>query len=233
MIRGEFDTIDMTHSHQGARRSKKSKIFIVDDHEVIRYGLRGRISREEDLEVCGEAKSAADALVQIPQANPDVVLVDIGLEETSGIDLTRNLLAAHPKLLIIVFSMQDESVYGALALRAGASGYVMKNQEMATVVAAIRQVLGGGIYVSEKLSARLLQEHVRGKHSKSGPSLANLSERELEVFRLIGQWKGTGEIARQLHLSVKTVEYYREQIKKKLHLKDAAELMQCALEGLQ
>jgi DNA-binding NarL/FixJ family response regulator len=223
----------MTHSNPGAKRTKKAKVFLVDDHEIIRYALRSRINREKDLEVCGEAKSAAEALTTIAQAKPDVVLVDIGLEETSGIDLTRNLRVAHPKLLVIVFSMQDESVYGALALRAGASGYVMKNQEMARVIAAIRQVLAGGIYVSEKLSARLLREHVRGTRSKGDPSLAKLSERELEVLRLVGQWKGTSEIARQLHLSVKTVEYYREQIKKKLHLKDAAELMQCALQWFQ
>ncbi|MBM3831922.1 MAG: response regulator transcription factor [Verrucomicrobia bacterium] len=184
------------------RLRKKAKIFIVDDHEIIRFGLKNCIGREEDLDVCGEADSAAKALKDIPAAKPDLVIVDIGLEETSGIDLTRNLRAAHPQLPVIVLSMQNESVYGRLALRAGASGYVMTSQGVAAVVTAIHRVLAGEIYLSERLSARLLQEHLRGKGSGPTPSLTSLSERELEVFRLIGQWKSTGEIAQQLHLSV-------------------------------
>jgi DNA-binding NarL/FixJ family response regulator len=223
----------MSSPNPARKQRKKSKIFIVDDHEIIRFALRNCINREKDLEVCGEADSAAKTIKAIPLADPDLAVVDIGLEESSGIDLTRNLRAAFPRLLVVILSMQDESVYGKLALKAGASGYVMKTQGMDIIVAAIRQVLGGEIYLSKELSAHLVQEHVRGKSSESGPSLASLSERELEVFRLIGQWKGTGEIAAQLHLSVKTVEYYREQIKKKLHLKDASELMRCALEWFE
>lgn len=223
----------MSSSKPAGKQRKKWKIFIVDDHEIIRFALRNCINREKDLEVCGEAYSAAKAMLNIPLADPDLAVVDIGLEESSGIDLTRNLRAAFPKILVVVLSMQDESVYGKLALKAGASGYVMKSQAMETIVTAIRQVLAGEIFVSKELSARLLQDHVRGKSSGSGPSMTSLSDRELEVFRLIGQWKGTGEIAAQLHLSVKTVEYYREQIKKKLHLKDASELMRCALEWFE
>lgn len=223
----------MCRSNRASRLSKKPRIFLVDDHEVIRFALKSCINLEKDLEVCGEADTAAEAFEKIPLAKPDLAVVDIGLEDASGIELTRNLRIAFPKILVIVFSMQSETVYGPLALRAGASGYVMKNQGMPVILAAMRKVLGGGIYLSEKLSADLLQAHVRGRSTKRGSLLPDLSERELEVFRLISEWKSTGEIARQLHLSVKTVEYYREQIKKKLNLKDGSELMRCALEWFE
>ena len=203
-----------------------TRIFLVDDHAVVRYALAQLIGKQTDMMVCGEAEDSATALRLIPNARPDLVIGDVSLRECSGIELIRNLKVQFPNLPVLVVSMHDEMVFAEVALRAGAVGYIMKEEAIDKVLIAIRETLNGTIYVSSALAARMIRSQAHGQ-TKDSP-MRKLSDRQLEVFRLIGQWKGTGEIAKELHLSVKTVDYYREQIKMKLHLRNAAELLQCA-----
>jgi DNA-binding NarL/FixJ family response regulator len=214
-------------------KDKRTKILLVDDHAVVRFGMAQLISREADLKVCGEEEDAAQAMEAISKLKPDLVIADISLKESSGLELMRNIKVQYPKLPVLVVSAHDESVYAEVAFRAGALGYLMKEEALGKVITAIRRVLGGGIYVSDDLTAKLLQQQVRGQTEGSPSPIKGLSDRELEVFQMIGQWKGTRQIAGELHLSVKTIEYYREQIKKKLNLKSAAELTQQATVWVQ
>ncbi len=202
----------------------KTRILLVDDHAVVRFGIAQLINREPDLLVCGEQEDAGRALAAIETAKPDLVIADISLKESSGLELMRNLKAQYPRLPVLVVSGHDESIYAEIAFRAGALGYLMKEEALEKVVPAIRRVLNGNIYVSEKQSSRMLQQQIRGQKDVHQSPVADLSDRELEVFQLIGEWKKTAEIARQLHLSIKTIEYYREQIKQKLSLESGAEL---------
>lgn len=207
----------------------KARIFLVDDHPVVRLAIRNVIDQQADLHFCGEAEDAQSAILLVPKLRPDLAILDIGLEDSSGIDLTRNLRALLPNLPVLILSTLSDEVYAETALRAGASGYVMKNEPMPTILQAIRTILAGGIYLSPTVSAHLVAQTFRGNESKANSSRPNLSGRELEVLRLTAQWKNTREIASELHISVKTVEYYRHRIKEKLRLKDAAEVMQAAL----
>jgi DNA-binding NarL/FixJ family response regulator len=216
----------MSQLKQG--KDKRIKILLVDDHAVVRFGMAQLINRESDLTVCGEEEDASQAMQAIGKLKPDLVIADISLKESSGLELMRNIKVQYPKLPVLVVSAHDESVYAEVAFRAGALGYLMKEEALDKVIKAIRRVLGGGIYVSDDLAAKLLQQQVRGQTEATTSPIKGLSDRELEVFQMIGQWKGTREIAGELHLSVKTIEYYREQIKKKLNLKSAAELTQHA-----
>lgn len=211
----------------------KTKILLVDDHAVVRFGIGQLINKQPDLAVCGEADSASRALDVFTQTHPDLAIIDISLRESSGLELIKNLKALEPKLPILVISMHDESIHGEMAIRAGALGYIMKEEAMEKVLTAIRRVLHGEIYVSENLATKLLQANVRTSRDPNLSPLGRLSDRELEVLRLIGQWKGTRQIAGELHLSIKTIEYYREQIKKKLNLKDASELVRFAIYWVQ
>jgi DNA-binding NarL/FixJ family response regulator len=211
----------------------RTRILLVDDHAIVRYGIAQLINREADMEVCGEEEDASHALSAIGRLKPDLVIADISLKDSSGLELMRNIKAQYSKLPVLVVSAHDESVYAEIAFRAGALGYLMKEEALARVISAIRRVLGGNIYVSEKLAARMLEQQIRGKPDLQHSPVEGLSDRELEVFQLIGQWKKTSEIASELHLSVKTVEYYREQIKHKLNLKNAAELTQRATSWVQ
>ena len=204
--------------------TQKTKVLIVDDHPVVREGLARRIARQEDMEVCCEAESAATAMDLIASCQPDLALVDLSLKDSSGLDLIRDAHVRFPRLLMLVVSMQDETLYAERALRAGARGYVMKHEATDNVVLAIHRVLDGGIYVSDRLAARLLQAMTTGKPAPGAGSVELLSNRELEVFQLIGQGLATRQIAERLGVSVKTVETYREHIKTKLHLENAAEL---------
>jgi DNA-binding NarL/FixJ family response regulator len=209
-------------------KDARKRILLVDDHAVVRYGIAQLINRESDLVVCGEQEDAGRALSEIGKLKPDLVIADISLKDSSGLELMRNIKAQYEGLPVLVVSAHDESVYAEIAFRAGALGYLMKGEALEKIVTAIRRVLSGNIYVSDALGARMLRQQVSGRPEVQEPLVRRLSSRELEVFQLIGQWKKTSEIARQLHLSIKTIEYYREQIKQKLDLRNAGELTQQA-----
>lgn len=211
----------------------KVRILLVEDHAVVRFGLSSIVNRQDDMVVCGEEESASRALTAIGTLRPDLVLADISLKDSSGLELMRNVKAQYPKLPMLVVSAHDESVYAEIAFRAGALGYLMKSEAVEKIITAIRRVMTGSIYVSEALAAKMLQKQIRGQTDAIASPADSLSDRELEVFQLIGQWKGTRQIATELHLSVKTIEYYREQIKRKLALKNAPELSQAATAWVQ
>jgi DNA-binding NarL/FixJ family response regulator len=212
-----------------AAASKRHRIMLVDDHPVMREGLAQLIIQEPDLSVCGQYEDAAQAFAAIPALSPDLAIIDLSLKGSSGLELVKNIRALHPKLLILVLSMHDESLYAERVLRAGAAGYIMKQEATGKVLRAIREVLGGGVYLSEKMSAKFMHQWIGGQPHQGGSSLERLSDRELEVFGLIGQGKGTREIAQHLRLSVKTIESHRAHIKEKLSLKDANELVHTAI----
>lgn len=207
---------------------RKVRILLVDDHAVVRFGMARLIEQESDLMVCGEEEDASRALTAISRLKPDLVIADISLKDSSGLVLMRTIKVQFPKLPVLVVSTLDETIHAEAAFRAGALGYVMKSGALEQIIPAIRRVLAGNLYVSDALAARLLEGQVRGHPGLQRPAIEGLSDRELEVFRLIGEWKKTGEIARELHLSVKTIEYYREQLKLKLNLKSGAELTRYA-----
>ena len=223
----------MTERKADKVKDQRTRILLVDDHAVVRFGIAQLINRQADLMVCGEEEEAAQALEAIVRLKPDLVIADISLKESSGLELMRNIKAQYPKLPVLVVSVHDETIYAEVAFRAGALGYLMKEEALDKVIVAIRRVLGGGIYVSEGLGAKLLHQQVRGQTDATVTPVKGLSDRELEVFQMIGQWKGTRQIAAELHLSVKTIEYYREQIKKKLNVKSAAELTHYATAWVQ
>jgi DNA-binding NarL/FixJ family response regulator len=207
----------------------KCKVFLVDDHPIVRQGLALFIEREPDLMVCGEAEDATSALQAIRESAPDFVILDISLNGPDGLELLKTLRVRYPNLPALVLSMHDESVYAERALRAGANGYIMKQEAADKVITAIRHILGGDVYLSDNLTKRMLQQFVNGSISPRDP-LAKLSDRELEVFRLIGAGHGTRQIADELHVSTKTVESYQAHIKEKLALRNARELVQHAVE---
>jgi len=209
---------------------KRSKVFLVDDHPIVRQGLALFIDREADLTVCGEADGGFAALKTITDLQPDIVVLDISLNGPDGIDLLKMIRTKAPELPVLILSMYDESTYGERALRAGANGYIMKQEATEKVLTAIRRILSGEVYVSDRLANRMLQHFINGSSSRQNSSMANLSDRELEVFRLIGGGHGTRQIADELHISVKTVESYQAHIKEKLSLRNARELVQHAIE---
>ena len=212
---------------------EKSRILIVDDHPLFREGLRQMIDRNPELSVCGEAADAEEALKQVPELKPDLVLVDISLGGSNGIDLIKTLKSKYDDLPILVVSMHDESLYAERALRAGAMGYVMKHEPAKTVKAAICKVLGGDVYLSEKMSTSMLSKLVRGKSDQPVSPLQMLSDRELEVFGLLGQGKGTRLIAEELNLTIATINSFRARIKEKLQLKSSTEVMLHAIQWVR
>lgn len=209
--------------------AKKRRVIIVDDHPLFRHGIGDLINAESDLEVCGEADSAPTALDAIRRLKPDLVIVDISLKGTNGIELVKSIKAEYPKLAMLVLSMHDESLYALRALRAGARGYVMKQEALDRVMGAMRQVLTGEIYVSPAMSERMLHEFVAG-NSTGGSLTDKLTDRELEILNLIGRGRGVQEIAQELHLSAKTVETHRAHIKEKFNFKTARELARFAVQ---
>jgi DNA-binding NarL/FixJ family response regulator len=216
---------------QGRTDSRnKRTVLIVDDHPIVRQGLAQLINQEKDLEVCGQAEDAHEAIQAIRQLNPDMVIVDISLKDTSGMELIKDLKIQHPDLPVLTLSMHDEAVYGERALRAGARGYVMKQEATGKVVTAIRRVLAGEVYVSEGMAAKMVSKLVGGGARTASSPADSLSDRELEVFRMIGEGFGTREMAEKLHLSIKTIETYRAHIKDKLGLQDANELLRSAIQ---
>lgn len=211
-------------------RPTKHRVLLIDDHPILRRGLAQLINQEADLMVCGEADEAPKAFDAVATMKPDVALVDISLKGGNGLELIKNIKARFPELPLLVLSMHDESLYAERALRAGSLGYVMKEVAIENVITAIRRVLAGEIFLSDKMKARLLNQYVSGRGKKPGSPIETLTDRELEVFRLIGEGRGTRQIAGDLHLSVRTVEAYREYIKDKLNLKNGTELVQHAFQ---
>lgn len=204
------------------------RILIVDDHPIVRQGLAQLINQEADLHVCGAAEDAAQAVERVAALHPDLVVVDIGLKDSSGLDLIKTLHGRDPKLPILVLSMHDETLYAERTLRAGACGYIMKQEATDQLLEAIRQVLRGEIALSARMAGRLLKTVVHGREASGETTLARLSDRELEVFRLLGQGYSTRQVAEVLHLSVKTIETHRAHLMEKLHLAHAAELIRYA-----
>ena len=209
--------------------NSKKKVFIVDDHPVVRDGLITLIEHEQDLTVCGDADDAAEALKSISTQKPDVVLVDIGLKSSDGIELTKSIKARYPGLPVVVLSIHDESVYAERALRAGASAYLMKEVVSENIITAVRTVLRGEIYVSDQIAKKFLGNAFQRESNAGADPVATLSDREFEIFRLIGGGYKASQIADRLHLSVKTVETYRTRIKEKLNILDASKLLQYAI----
>ncbi len=209
-------------------RKAKIRVLLVDDHPVLRKGLTQMINQEPDLVVCGEAEDAAKAFEAVSTLSPDVAVVDISLKHGNGIELIKNVKARYPELAILVLSMHDEALYAERALRAGSLGYIMKEEAIEQVLIAIRRVLAGEIFLSERMKSRMLQQLATGRGKTVVSPIEQLTDRELQVFRLIGEGRSTRQIAAELHLSVRTVEAYREYIKDKLCLKNSTELVQHA-----
>jgi DNA-binding NarL/FixJ family response regulator len=218
----------MRNTTNSVTRPQVRKIFIVDDHAVMRQGLARLLGDEKDLEVCGEADNACDALKVIGRLKPDLAIVDISLTGRTGIELIRDVRHHYPSVCVLVLSMHDETIYSERVLRAGGRGYIMKQEGGKVLMHAIRQVLKGQVYLSERMSAKVFERLSNGAQNAGSP-LEILSDREMEVFQLIGQGLGTRQIAEQLHLSMKTVEVYRAHIKRKLNLKDGTALVRYAI----
>lgn len=206
---------------------RRTRILVVDDHPIVRLGIRQMLAAEPDLDVCAEAESADAAKQLIVDAHPDLAIIDLSLAEGTGLDLIRSLRESMPTMPVLVLSMHDEALFAERVLRAGARGYIMKREAITGLVRAIRHVLSGRIYVSEGMAQAVLE---RLGHDGAAPDnpLANLTDRELEVFDLIGRGQSTGAIAEQMGVSIKTIETYRSNIKTKLNLKDATDLIRFA-----
>lgn len=213
-------------------KDNKTKIMVIDDHPLVRQGLAQIINQEDDMTLVAEAGDANEALLNYEKAEPDLIIVDISLKGTSGVDLTKTLLSKNPKILILVISMYDESLYAERVLRAGAKGYLMKQEATENVVSAIRRVLSGETYVSDKMKDSFVNKLLTGNSSSPSNSAESLSDRELEVLQLVGQGYATREVASTLHVSVKTVESHYANIKMKLDLKNSNELIQYAVKWL-
>ena len=218
---------DAANSPSAARIAKKT-VFVVDDHPLLRQGLALLINREPDLTVCGEAANTQDAMKAIAAKRPDILIVDISLNGPDGLDLLKALRSSYPDLPVLILSMHDETIYAERALRARANGYIMKQEATEKVLVAVHRILGGDIYLSERMSNKLLHQYFSGA---SVDTNSRLSDRELEVFRFIGEGCSTRHIAEKLHLSVKTVETYQAHIKDKLSLRSGRELVQYAIQS--
>jgi DNA-binding NarL/FixJ family response regulator len=220
----------MKTQNKPIKETKKRRVLIIDDHAVLREGLTLVINLQPDLLVCGEAGNVTEGLQAVATAQPDIALIDLSLMGGSGLELVKDLKAQHPGLPTLVLSLHDEALYAERALRAGARGYIMKRAPIPSLLGAMRKVLDGEIYLSETMGSTVVRQAVGDRETTtSGDPLEQLSDRELEVFQLLGEGHGTREIAEQLGLSMKTVSCYRQNIQTKLHLKDAAALMQRAV----
>jgi DNA-binding NarL/FixJ family response regulator len=206
----------------------KARIFLVDDHPLVREWLANLIEKNSDLTVCGEAEDAPTALKAIAELKPDLAIIDLSLGSSSGIDFIRSIRSSFPNVAMIVLSMHDERVYAERAIRAGARGYVMKRETTKKIIAAINQVRSGKLGVSEEVAA-LFAERFVDNHPRSRTPVEELSDRELEVFRLLGQGMDTRSVATNLHISIKTVQAYCARIKDKLDLANATELLREAV----
>ena len=205
-----------------------TRVLIVDDHPVVREGLVLRIAHEADLEVCGEAGDVQEAMERVKAAPPDVAVVDIQLKEGNGLDLVKRIRGRDESVRILVWSMYPDALYARRALRAGALGYINKQNTTGRLIEAIRRVAEGKIYLCEELAEQLLSQAIGGTEALGGSPVDSLSDRELEVFRLIGEGLGTSQIAKRIHLSVHTIDTHRQRIKQKLSLDTGAELTRAA-----
>jgi DNA-binding NarL/FixJ family response regulator len=209
--------------------SGKKRVFIVEDHPLVREWLAALINQQSDLMVCGEAGSASEGLQRIPVAKPQVAVVDISMEGGSGIELIKNIKAICPEVMVTVLSVHDELIYGERALRAGARGYTMKREATTNVLQAIRSVLKGELYVSQKVAAAMAEKYVGGKPAATGTPAELLSDRELEVFELLGRGCTTRQIVEEMHISFRTVQAFCARIKEKLKLSNATEMLREAM----
>jgi len=210
--------------------SAKTKIYIIDDHPIMVQGLKELINNQRDMRVVGFSEDWHVALEQAKKLLPDLIMLDVTLKDANGIEVLKNLKIHFPHIKVLMLSMHDENLYAMRSLKAGAQGYIMKQEAVDKVLGAIRQVLAGEVYLSETMSKRTMFQLLgRGGGARSGSPLEDLSDRELEVFTLIGQGCTTRQIAEKLHLSIKTVETHRAHIKEKLNLKNSTELVQHAI----
>jgi DNA-binding NarL/FixJ family response regulator len=206
-----------------------NRVLLVDDHPIVREGLRQFINNEPDLFVCGLAGDAAEAMALVSKSAPDLIVTDLSLSGKPGLEFIKDIAVQYPTVPVLVLSIHDEKLWAERALRAGAEGYIMKSQATQKIVAAIRRVLAGGIWVSDDVNAILLQKQIRNRKPTPGSPLDQLSDRELEVFQFIGLGMAVKEIAASLHLSTKTVDVHRDRIREKLRIKSSTELIRYAV----
>jgi DNA-binding NarL/FixJ family response regulator len=211
----------------------KIKVILVEDHEIFRMGLRELINQEKDLSVCAETDNAADAMLLIKTHEPAMVIVDITLKNSNGIDLLKQIRKSYPKIFVLMLSMYDEGIYAERSLNAGASGYIMKHETSVSIIHAIRHILKGNIYISEKINENILNRMVNKSLNAVKLPVDTLSDRELEIFRHIGNGRASSDIAKELNLSIKTVGTYRERIKEKLNIKTASDLQRYAIHWVE
>ena len=228
-VAGESE-VHMSKQEQTEQRTNKARVLLVESHVVVRQGLTALIDREPDLVTCGGVSESSAAFDAIGLLSPDLVVTDITLKNGNGLEMMKNIAAQYPKLPMLVLTMHEERLYAETALRSGAMGYIMKDEPVEKVLGAVRRVLNGKMYLSDTVSLQMIRQQVRGPNKYPNSPEELLSDRELQVFQLIGQWCSTRQIARDLHLSVKTVQYYREKIKEKLHLRQATDLRRFATE---
>jgi DNA-binding NarL/FixJ family response regulator len=221
--------ISMTLENTMRNRSGKFRVLLVDDHPLVRRGVADVIAHEGDLEICGEAADVAEAMREVERTQPDLVLVDLALKSGHGLELIEKLKARNPKVKTLVSSMHDETLFAERVLQAGAMGYITKQEPPEMLVRAVRQVLRGEVYLSPRMTSRLLHRVAGGSPLREDP-IQGLSNREIEVYEMIGQGLTVQQIAVRLHLSPKTVETHREKIKQKLSLKSSAELGRRAIQ---
>jgi DNA-binding NarL/FixJ family response regulator len=219
----------MTVEKNAGLGRKKHRVLLVDDHPLVRRGLADLLGREPDLEICGQAADVSEALQEVDRAPPDLIVIDLTLKGGHGIDLIEKIRARDEQIKMLVSSMHDEMLFAERVLRAGAMGYVTKQESPETLLGAIRQVLRGEVYLSSRMTSRLLHRVAAGAPPQESP-IQSLSNRELEVFEMIGQGLTTLQIARRLELSPKTIETHREKLKQKLNLKNSAELNRRAVQ---
>jgi DNA-binding NarL/FixJ family response regulator len=216
-------------SQSSGMMTRKRRVFVVDDHPLVREGLANLINAQTDLMVCGDAEDSAQAVLKIRKAQPDVALIDISLKNESGLELVKDLRGQFPQVALIVLSMHDEALYAERALGAGAQGYVMKREASKNVLASIRRVLEGGVYVSTTVASRMARTITSPREASSGSPVERLSDRELEIFRLLGQGRTTAQIASDLNLSLKTVQAYCARAKEKFGVDSLVELLRAAI----
>jgi DNA-binding NarL/FixJ family response regulator len=206
-----------------------ARILIVDDHPILRMGMRELLNQEEGFEVCAVAENISSARKAIKETNPDMAIIDISLAGDNGLDLVKEISSSNKSISMLVLSMHDESVWAERAIRAGARGYIMKKEAAESIVAAVRNIMDGKVHVSEKIMARLLDKFHINPDSSTASTEEALTDRELEVFRLIGLGLSTREIASRMNLGIKTIGTYRDRIKQKLRIKSGAELIRRAV----
>jgi DNA-binding NarL/FixJ family response regulator len=217
------------NSNTSGTTARKHGVFIVDDHPLVREGLTNLINRQIDLIVCGEAKDSAEAIDGMTKERPDVAIIDISLTNESGLELIKQLVKQFPQVALIVLSMHDEALYAERALRGGARGYVMKHETSKNVLTSIRRVIGGDIYVSERIVNRIALRLTSARRAAASSPVERLSDRELEIFQLLGQGRTPSEIARDLNLSLKTVQAYCARAKEKFGVTSLTELLRAAI----